>query len=81
MSMYSSQSDQAQASGTITTVSPGQGQNEQGQWVRGQNVSFQLVTGQVGTIFVPDSQFNPERVRALVAAAAQNLADVHNLTF
>jgi hypothetical protein len=69
------------ASGRVTQVTAGQGQNEQGQWVRGQNVTFMLASGQTGTVFVPDSMFNPDMVRAAVTAAAANLAAVHNLTF
>lgn len=68
-------------SGKVTNVQDGQGQNDQGQWVRGKNVTFQLSGGQTGTVFVPDSMFNPDMVRTAIQAAAQKLADVHNLTF
>lgn len=67
--------------GTVVSVQDGQGQNDQGSWVRGKNVTFQLSSGPTGTVFVPDSQFNPDMVKAMVQDAAQRLAAVHNLTF
>jgi hypothetical protein len=69
------------ASGQVTNVQAGQGQNDQGQWVKGKNVTYQLSGGQTGTVFIPDSMFNPDMVKAAVRADAQKLADVHNLTF
>ena len=69
------------ASGRVVNITDGQGQNDQGQWVKGKNVAYQLDSGQAGSVFVPLSMFNPDMVKACVAAAAQNLADSLNITF
>jgi hypothetical protein len=81
MSNISPMTPAAQPSGRVMSVMDGQGQNAQNQWVRGKQVTYQLTTGQTGTVFIPDSDFNVDGVRAALAAAAQKLADVSNLTF
>lgn len=46
----------------------------------GQDVTYQLESGQGGTVFIQQSAFNPANVKAMVAASAANLAEVLGLT-
>lgn len=64
----------------VLQVTDGQGQDATGRFVNGKNVTYQLSAGQTGTVFVPASQFDPDTVKSMVAAAAGNLAQVANLT-
>lgn len=57
-----------------TQASPGSG------IVRGVTVTFQLDDGTVGTVFVPDAQYNPANVKAAIAARAGQLEEVGNLS-
>ena len=56
------------------------GQDPSGKAARGRRVTYQLFSGQTGSVFVPDGSFNPDTVRAAIAADAQNVAAVANLT-
>jgi hypothetical protein len=71
----------AVATGRVVSVADGQGQNAQGTWTKGKNVTYQLTSGQTGTVFIPADVFSVESVTAAVKAEAQKLADVANLTF
>lgn len=51
-----------------------------GQFARGWEVTYQLDTGHTGTVFLPTNQFNPDSVKAAVAADAAQLYQVVNLT-
>lgn len=51
-----------------------------GQPVQGKVVTFQLSTGQTGTVFVPDAQFSTDGVKAAIQPVADNLDAVLNLT-
>jgi hypothetical protein len=64
----------------IISIMPGQGQDATGRYTSGKQVTYQLSTGQSGTLFVPDGQDTIEYVKAVVQAAADNLAALHNLT-
>lgn len=64
----------------IINVTPGSGAGNDGRFTNGKNVTYQLSTGQSGTIFVPDGSDTVEYVKAVVQAAADNLAALHNLT-
>lgn len=64
----------------IISVSPGQGQDATGRYTTGKQVTYQMATGQSGTVFVPDGQDTVEYTKAVVQAAADNLAALHNLT-
>lgn len=52
----------------------------QGGVTRGVTVTFTLANGTSGTVFVPDAMFNPNNVRAAIAAKAGLMAEVGNLT-
>lgn len=65
---------------TITGTSESTGLTEQGTPSKGVTVSFKLDDGTAGTVFVPDAQFVPANVTALVAARASALAGVKGLT-
>ena len=47
-----------------------------GRFVPGVLVGFRTTAGVDGTVFVPDSQFTPETVRAMVQARVQRLSAV-----
>jgi len=51
-----------------------------GQYANGWEVTYQLATGHVGTVFVPSPQFNEDAVRAAVAEDAARLYSVINLS-
>ena len=51
-----------------------------GRVQRGVRVSFVTGTGQRGSVFVADAQYNPTNVRAVVAAAASAMDEVAGLT-
>jgi hypothetical protein len=70
-----------QATGKVISVVDGTGQDAQGNWAQGRRVTYQLSSGHTGTVFVPLAAFSAESVRAAIAADAQKLADVANLTF
>jgi hypothetical protein len=50
-----------------------------GTYTKGVIVSFALVTGEQGSVFVPQTQYNPDNVRAMIAAKAATLAAVSAL--
>ena len=58
----------------------GTGQDAGGRYVVGKNVTYQLESGQTGTVFIAGTSFTPEQVSAAIRAEAQNLADVLNLS-
>ena len=51
-----------------------------GQPQTGKVVTYQLSTGQQGTVFIPDAQFNPDGVKAAIGPIAENLAAILGLT-
>ena len=50
-----------------------------GRYVPGVKVSFTTVTGLSGTVFVPDAQYNTERVRAAINERVAQMLAVHGL--
>lgn len=48
--------------------------------VRGIKVYFATNAGRNGSVFVPPGQYNPDTVRAMIAAAAANVDAIGNLT-
>ena len=60
---------------TIETATDGTGRA-----VRGRRVTYQLQSGQSGQVFVPETSFGPDTVKAAIDADAQNVAAVANLT-
>lgn len=50
-----------------------------GAYVSGVVVQYQLPEGTTGSVFVPDSQYTPDVVRAMVDARAAVMAQIHVL--
>lgn len=50
-----------------------------GRLVSGVVVGFRTAAGNMGTVFVPDSQYNPNEVARMVAARAAVMDGVSNL--
>lgn len=51
-----------------------------GQFAHGFRVSFTTRAGHQGSVFVPDNQYAPDMVRALIAQRAQAMDAVGSLT-
>lgn len=64
---------------SVTGQQEGTRLNDQGQYVQGVLVSFRLASGQQGSIFVPESGYNPENVKQLINARAQKMASIAGL--
>lgn len=65
---------------TVTGQMETYDQGPNGTTVRGMRVNFTLPSGAGGSVFVPDSQYNPANVRAAIAYRAGQIAEVSNLT-
>jgi len=81
--MSTSGANQAAASsgGHVVSVVPGKGRDQTGNFVDGSTVTYQLGSGQMGTVFVPGSPVSADAVRAAVVADAAELAKSLNITF
>jgi hypothetical protein len=64
----------------VTQAQQTVGNDQTGKAVKGMLVTYQLASGQAGTVFVPGDQPTPDTVTAAVSAAAANLAGILNLT-
>lgn len=51
-----------------------------GTYTPGVQVSFLLSNGDIGTVFVPRSQYTPDNVRNAVHAWAMNMAEISGLS-
>jgi hypothetical protein len=51
-----------------------------GRYAKGWQVTYQLPSGHVGTVFIAGTTLNPDMVKAAISAAAANLASVVSLT-
>lgn len=51
-----------------------------GQLVQGMVVTFQTRSGAVGSVFVEATEYNPQRVRDLVAAKATDMETIAGLS-
>jgi len=67
--------------GKVITVVDGRGQDPSGTFVVGKQVTYQLSSGQTGTVFVPGAQVSADAIRAAVTADAAELAKALNITF
>ena len=65
---------------TVTAQTETMRQDARNQLVRGMLVTFQLTNGQQGSVFVPDTQYNAEAVRAAIRDRAQHMLNVSNLS-
>lgn len=50
-----------------------------GQFQRGYSITFQTDSGLAGTVFVPETAYNPANVAAKVAEQVQRMVAVHGL--
>lgn len=67
----------------VIQVQDATGPDGTGNFVKGRNVTYQLVSGGTGTVFVPGTQTGsptPDQVRAAIAAEADNHNAILNLT-
>jgi hypothetical protein len=71
----------ASPTGRVVDIKPGTGRDATGNFVTGKQVTFQLATGQTGSVFVPDAIFDADSGAAAVKAAAAKLVAGLNLTF
>lgn len=71
--------DETPATWKVISQQETSGQNDQGAYVHGVTVTFQTTKGVTGTVFVPDSVYNADTVRARVQARVDAMHDVHAL--
>lgn len=72
---------QPQTSGwTVTSSQPTTTLDSAGRPIKGYQVTFTTGLGHNGTVFVPDSQYQPDMVRAAVKAQAQIVDAINSLS-
>ena len=64
----------------VTGQQAATGQDSNGSFVRGRNITYQLADGTSGSVFVPNSNYTAEAVKAAIAADAEKVAAVAKLT-
>jgi hypothetical protein len=64
---------------SVTTQSEGMGIGANGLATRGVTVGFTTPDGTAGSVFVPESQYNADNVRALIVARVATLEAVKGL--
>lgn len=64
----------------VTQQQTASGQDANGNFVRGRNITYQLADGTTGSVFVANSNYTPDSVKAAIAADAEKVAAVAQLT-
>ena len=64
----------------IVSQQPATGQNDHGQYVKGQEIRIRTGMGHEGTVFVAYSDYDPVRVKPRLASLALRLDSVGSLT-
>jgi hypothetical protein len=64
----------------VTTQQLASGQDANGNFVRGRNITYQLDDGTTGMVFVANAAYTPDAVKAAIAADAEKVAGVAGLT-
>lgn len=64
----------------VVSQVPTTGQDAAGNYVAGHQITATLDDGTAFQVFVPNSAYNADNVRAVLAEKAQRVADVGNLT-
>lgn len=64
----------------VTQQQTASGQDANGSFVRGRNITYQLADGTTGVVFVANTSYTPEAVKAAIAADAEKVAAVAQLT-
>jgi hypothetical protein len=64
----------------VVSQQTGSGQDANGKFVQGRNVTYQLADGTSGTVFVPNTSYTVESVKSAIADDAGRVADVARLT-
>lgn len=54
--------------------------NAAGQAAKGTRVTFQLSSGEYGTVFLPEAQYTPDAVAAAISAKVANMVAIKGLT-
>lgn len=65
---------------SVTTQTETMGLGPNGLATKGVSVGFSTPDGTVGSVFVPEAQYNPDNVRALIVARVATLEAVKGLT-
>lgn len=65
----------------VDNVAVATGQDSTGRFTTGKLVSFVLDSGVTGSVFIPDSQFNPDTVKQAIMVEASKLHQVSNLSY
>lgn len=65
---------------SIVGQTPKTGQNSQGIYVPGIQISFVTGSGQPGNVWVPDTDYNLDTVRALVMAKVATIDAIQGLS-
>lgn len=70
--------------GSLTWTVVGQtettGLSQQGIYTRGKSISVRLQSGTQFSVFIPDSEYNVEHVRAMIAQEAVKVSAINGLT-
>ena len=64
---------------TVTANVPGTGQDATGQFVQGRKITYQLASGTVGTVFVPNTTLTPDAARTAIEADAAKVSAIDGL--
>jgi hypothetical protein len=64
----------------VTTQQLSSGQDANGNFVRGRNITYQLADGTTGMVFVPNTSYTPDAVKAAITEDAAKVAGVAGLT-
>jgi hypothetical protein len=64
----------------VTTQQLSSGQDANGNFVRGRNITYQLTDGTTGMVFVANTAYTPDSVKAAIVADAEKVAGVAGLT-
>lgn len=76
-----SSSQQPQTSGwTVTSSIPATNIDSAGRVVKGYQVTFNTGLGHTGTVFIPESQYQPDMVRSAIMAQATIVDAINTLS-
>lgn len=70
----------AHAAWRVTSQQETQQPGPAGTYTKGVNVYFALDSGEAGSVFIPQAQYNTETVRAAVQARADQMAEIGQLS-
>ena len=65
---------------SVLSQQPATGQNDHGQYVKGQDIRIRTGMGHEGTVFIAYSDYDPAKVKLKLASLALRLDSVGSLT-